>query len=213
MSNGLLDDLDGLLPDTKDFYTDLHAHPELSMQEHRTADHAAARLSDAGFEVTTGVGATGVVGVPRNGEGPAVALRADIDALPVREATELPYASTVTATDADGQETPVGHACGHDMHVAWLAAASTLFGAHRDAWSGTLVALFQPTGGDRGRCAGHGRRRVVLGQHVMPAPAGIVSTRPGTVTSASGSRWWPSGTRRSPSLRPATLQPRPAPRR
>ena len=194
MSDRLLDGLDGLLPSTTDFYTDLHAHPELSMQEHRTAEQAAARLSDAGFEVTTGVGSTGVVGVLRNGPGPTVALRADMDALPVREATGLPYASVVTATDADGQETPVGHACGHDMHVAWLAAASTLFGAHRDAWSGTLVALFQPaeeTGTGAQAMVDDGLVRrfptpdVVLGQHVMPAPAGLVSTRPGTVTSAS----------------------------
>ena len=190
----LLEAVEGLLPETRDFYTDLHAHPELSMQEHRTAARAAERLEAAGFEVTTGVGTTGVVGVLRNGDGPTVALRADMDALPVREDTGLTYASTVTATDADGAETPVGHACGHDMHVAWLAAAAALFGAHRDAWSGTLVALFQPaeetgTGAramvDDGLVARFPTPDVVLGQHVMPAPAGIVATRPGTATSAS----------------------------
>ncbi|MCD2196783.1 amidohydrolase [Actinomycetospora endophytica] len=190
----LLGAVDALVPEAQEFYTDLHAHPELSMQEHRTAERAAARLADAGFEVTTGVGGTGVVGVLRNGDGPTVALRADMDALPVREDTGLPYASTVTATDDDGHEVPVAHACGHDMHVAWLAAASALFGAHRDTWSGTLVALFQPseeTGGgaqgmvDDGLVGRFPSPDVVLGQHVMPAPAGVVSTRPGTVTSAS----------------------------
>jgi amidohydrolase len=190
----LLDALDGLLPETRDFYTDLHAHPELSNQERRTAAHAAARLAGAGFEVTTDVGTTGVVGVLRNGDGPTVALRADMDALPVREATGLPYASTVTATDVDGEEIPVAHACGHDMHVVWLAAAAGLFAGHRDAWSGTLVALFQPaeeiaSGAqgmvDDGLVDRFPTPDVVLGQHVMPARAGVLATRPGTITSAS----------------------------
>ena len=190
----LLDGLDGLMGWTRDFYTDLHAHPELSMQEHRTAERAAARLTEAGFEVTTGVGTTGVVGVLRNGDGPTVALRADMDALPVREDTGLPYASTVTASDDDGREVPVGHACGHDMHVAWLAAAATLFGSRLDTWSGTLVAVFQPAEEtaagaqamvDDGLVDRFPTPDVVLGQHVMPARAGVVSTRPGTITSAS----------------------------
>lgn len=190
----LLHGLDGLLPTVEELYTDVHAHPELSMQEHRTAERAAAWLTDAGFEVTTGVGTTGVVGVLRNGEGPTVALRADMDALPVRESTGLSYASTVTAADDEGQDTPVAHACGHDMHVAWLAGAATLFGRHRDAWSGTLVALFQPAEEtaagaqamvDDGLVARFPTPDVVLGQHVMPAPAGIIATRPGTITSAS----------------------------
>ncbi|MDL5155646.1 amidohydrolase [Actinomycetospora termitidis] len=194
MTDAMLDGIDGLLDGAREFYTDLHAHPELSMREERTAGLAAARLSDAGFEVTTGVGTTGVVGVLRNGDGPTVALRADMDALPVREATGLPYASTATATDDDGRETPVAHACGHDMHVAWLAAAAAQLAARRDAWSGTVVAVFQP-----GEEIGAGAQAmvddglvdrvptpdVVLGQHVMPAPAGVLSTRPGIITSAS----------------------------
>lgn len=194
MSNDLLDGLDDLLPEIRDFYTDLHAHPELSMHEHRTAERAAARLADAGFEVTAGVGTTGVVGVLRNGEGPVVALRADMDALPVREATGLSYASTATATDDDGDEVPVGHACGHDMHVAWLAAAARLFADHREAWSGTLLVLFQPgeeiaAGAqamvDDGLVERFPTPDVVLGQHVMPVRAGSIATRPGTITSAS----------------------------
>ena len=106
-----------MLPDLEDLYKDIHSHPELSMQEKRTAALAAERLRAAGFEVTTGVGITGVVGVLRNGDGPTVMLRADMDALPVEEATDLPYASKATATDREGNVVPVSHMCGHDMHV------------------------------------------------------------------------------------------------
>src|SRR5579884_2691538 len=108
-----------LLPDLESVYKDIHSHPELSMQENRTAGIAADRLRAAGYEVTTGVGKTGVVGVLRNGEGPTIMLRADMDALPVHEATGLPYASNVTA-EQNGKSVPVMHACGHDMHVTWL---------------------------------------------------------------------------------------------
>src|SRR5206468_10408619 len=125
-------------------YRDVHAHPELSMDEHRTASIAAERLRAAGYDVTTGVGGTGVVGVLANGAGATVMLRADMDALPVEEATGLPYASTATATDPDGNETPVMHACGHDMHVTWLAGASALLAGAKSAWRGTLMAVFQP---------------------------------------------------------------------
>jgi len=119
-----------LLPELEKFYTDLHAHPELSMEETRTARLAADRLRVAGYDVTAGIGKTGVVGLLRNGHGPTVMLRADMDALPVKEATGLPYASTVTATDSVGKVVPVAHACGHDMHVAWLAGASALLVSH-----------------------------------------------------------------------------------
>ena len=109
-----------LLPSLESIHKDIHAHPELSMQETRTAAIAADHLRGIGYEVTTGVGNTGVVGLLRNGEGPVVMLRADMDALPVEEATGLPYASKATATDTTGKLVPVMHACGHDMHVAWL---------------------------------------------------------------------------------------------
>src|SRR5438477_13077559 len=111
----ILTNLDSLLGDLEPVYKDLHAHPELSMEENRTAGIAADRLRAAGYEVTTGVGKTGVVGVLRNGDGPTIMLRADMDALPVREATGLSYASNVTSTDHDGKSVPVMHACGHDM--------------------------------------------------------------------------------------------------
>src|SRR5581483_10115105 len=119
-----LERLHSLLPELESLYKDVHAHPELSMQESRTAGLAADRLRGAGFEVTTGVGKTGVVGLLRNGEGPTVMLRADMDALPVEEATGLPYASNARATDREGKTVPVMHACGHDMHVAWLVGAT-----------------------------------------------------------------------------------------
>src|SRR4051812_11666674 len=135
-SERLLANLDGLLPELETIYKDIHSHPELSMQEERTAGIAADRLRAAGYEVTTGVGKTGVAGLLRNGEGPTVMLRADMDALPVQEATGLPYASKVTATDSGGKSVPVMHACGHDMHVTWLIGAATLFAKAREAWNG-----------------------------------------------------------------------------
>lgn len=185
-----------LLPDLEALYTDLHAHPELSMHETRTATLAARRLSGAGFEVTTGVGNTGVVGLLRNGDGPTVMLRADMDALPVKEATGLPYASAVTATNDEGETVPVMHACGHDMHVTWLVGATTLLGQARDAWSGTLMAVFQPaeeTGAgaqamiDDGLFSRFPKPDVVLGQHVMVGSAGDIAARAGIVTAAADS--------------------------
>src|SRR3954471_9131544 len=131
-----------LLPELEQVYTDIHAHPELSMQETRTAGVAADRLRAAGFDVTPGVGKTGVVGLLRNGEGPTIMLRADMDALPVREDTGLPYASTATTTDRNGETVPVMHACGHDMHVTWLVGATALLAQARDTWKGTLMAVF-----------------------------------------------------------------------
>src|SRR6478736_4339754 len=112
-ASSVLADMGKLLPDLEALYKDIHSHPELSMQETRTAGVAAERLRAAGFEVMTGVGKTGVVGLLRNGEGPTVMMRADMDALPVEEATGLPYASTIKAKDREGATVPVMHACGH----------------------------------------------------------------------------------------------------
>src|ERR1700686_3695591 len=132
-----------LLPELEAVYKDIHAHPELSMHETRTAQIVVDHLKANGFEVTTGVGKTGVVGVLRNGDGPTIMLRADMDALPVREATGLPYASNGTA-DQNGKSVPVMHASGHDMHVTWLIGAATLLARNRNPWRGTLMPLFQP---------------------------------------------------------------------
>ena len=188
--------LNDLLPDLETLYKDVHSHPELSMQEERTSDIAAKRLRAAGYDVTTGIGKTGVVGVLRNGDGPTVMLRADMDALPVKEATGLPYASTVTATDNSGKTVPVMHACGHDMHVAWLVGATTLLAETRDAWHGTLMAVFQPAEEtaegaqamiDDGLFKRFPKPDVILGQHVMVGSAGVIGSRAGVVTSAGDS--------------------------
>jgi metal-dependent amidase/aminoacylase/carboxypeptidase family protein len=120
-AEAVLKGLASLIPNLEALYKDVHAHPELSMQETRTAGLVAERLRAAGYEVTTGVGKTGVVGLLRNGDGPTVMLRADMDALPIEEATGLPYASKIKMRDRQGNTVPVGHMCGHDLHVTWLA--------------------------------------------------------------------------------------------
>ncbi len=177
-------------------YRDLHAHPELSFAETRTAGIVAAHLHDLGLEVTEGVGRTGVVGVLRNGDGPVIALRADMDALPVVEQTGLPYASTVRALGADGVETGVMHACGHDMHVTWLLGALERLVAERGTWSGTVVALFQPAeetiGGakamiDDSLLDRFPRPQIVLGQHLTHIPAGVVSLTAGPAMAGADS--------------------------
>ena len=192
----LLADLDKVQPWHLDFYQDLHRHPELSFQEVRTAGLVADRLNHLGYEVHAGIGGTGLVGILRNGDGPAVLARADMDALPVREATGLPYASTATATDASGRETPVMHACGHDMHVTCLLAAAQLLAEQRQAWSGVAIALFQPaeelgTGAHAMVEAGLAdvipKPDVALGQHVMGLPHDTVASRPGAALSAADS--------------------------
>lgn len=192
----VLRDLDSMLPDLEALYKDVHSHPELSMQETRTAGLAAERLRAAGYEVTTGVGKTGVVGLLRNGDGPTVMLRADMDALPVEEATGLPYASKATAADREGKAVPVSHMCGHDMHVTWLAGAAKLLAGARSTWRGTLMAVFQPgeetaEGAqamiDDGLFKRFPKPDVVLGQHVMVGPSGTVAGRAGAITSAADS--------------------------
>ncbi|WP_369214134.1 amidohydrolase [Streptomyces flavofungini] len=180
-----LDGLAAVKEELAELYRDLHTHPELSFEEHRTAAEAARRAASYGYEVTTGVGRTGVVAVLANGAGPAVLLRADMDALPVKEATGLPYAS---ATEG------VMHACGHDMHVTCLLGALKLLADARDTWSGRIVAVFQPA-----EEAGQGAKEVladrfyerfgtpdvVLGQHVAPLPAGTVGAHAGPAFAAT----------------------------
>jgi len=192
----ILANLNSLLPELESVYKDLHSHPELSMQENRTARIAADRLRAADYEVATGVGKTGVVGLLRNGDGPIIMLRADMDALPVKEATGLPYASSATATDSEGKTVPVMHACGHDIHVTWLIGATTLFAQTRDAWRGTLMPVFQPAEEtaqgaqamiDDGLFKRFPKPDAVLGQHVMVGPSGVLSSRAGVVTAAGDS--------------------------
>ncbi len=188
------------LPDTshwlEDFYKDLHRHPELSFQETRTAGLAASKLKEFGFEVIEGVGKTGVVGVMRNGNGKTVLARADMDALPVRENTGLPYSSEVKQEDGSGNTVDVSHACGHDVHVTCLLGAAELMAKEKNAWSGTLVTLFQPAeevaGGAKAMLDDGLRERipkpdVALAQHVLSFPAGKIGTTAGPVLSAGDS--------------------------
>ena len=132
------------MPELMELYRDLHANPELSFEEHKTAAKLAKRMRDLGFEVTEGVGRTGVVSVMKNGDGPTVLLRADMDGLPVVEQTGLPFASKVTATPASGVTTGVMHACGHDTHMAGFIGAAQQLVDHKDQWQGTLVMVLQP---------------------------------------------------------------------
>jgi hippurate hydrolase len=180
--------------DIEALYKDLHRHPELSFAEHRTAGIVADHLTELGYAVTTGVGRTGVVGVLENGEGPTVLLRADMDGLPVEEATGLEYASTARGTDPDGTDVPVMHACGHDVHVACLIGAAEKLVAERAEWAGTVVALFQPaeelgSGAnamvDDGLYERFPKPDIVLGQHVGPAPAGTLGAHPGPAFAAT----------------------------
>ncbi len=188
--------IDKLLPELEDIYKDIHRNPELSMHETRTSKIAADYLTKYQFEVTTKVGPTGVVGLMKNGEGPVVMLRADMDALPVTEATGLPYASTKVAKDDDGKDVGVSHVCGHDMHVTWLMGVSRLFSEHKDQWKGTLMAVFQP-GEEVGRGAQSmidagmmdrfPKPDIILGQHVMVGESGTVGYRTGAILSAANS--------------------------
>jgi hippurate hydrolase len=136
--------LDALYPSLDALYIDLHRTPELSLQEEKTAAKMAARLRAVGYEVSERVGGHGVVGLLRNGSGPTLLVRTDMDALPIKEQTGLPYASTVTAKSAAGDVVPVMHACGHDIHMAaWVGTATLLAGA-KDRWRGTLLFVGQP---------------------------------------------------------------------
>jgi amidohydrolase len=191
----ILDGLDSVRAWQEEFYRDLHAHPELSHQERRTASNVAARLREDGCVVHEQVGGTGVVGVLRNGEGPTVLLRADMDALPVREETGLAYASKETAAEG-GATVPVMHACGHDVHVTCLLGAVALMAQAAGHWSGTLAAVFQPAEEtadgaqgmlDHGLASIVGPVDVALAQHVLPMPAGHVGTRVGPTLSAADS--------------------------
>lgn len=188
--------IDQLLPELEEIYKDLHQNPELSMEEFRTAKIAADYLTQYQFEVSTGIGVTGVVGVLRNDEGPVVMLRADMDALPVTEATGLPYASTKIARDENGVEVGVSHMCGHDLHVSWLMGIARLFSERRDLWKGTILAVFQP-GEEVGRGAQSmvddgmmdrfPKPDIILGQHVMVGEAGTVGYRSGAILAAGNS--------------------------
>lgn len=180
--------------DLEALYIDLHRHPELSFQETRTAGVVTTTLTGLGIPFEEGIGRTGVVATLRNGDGPVVWLRADMDGLPVEERTGLAYASTAHGVDPAGLDVPVMHACGHDMHVTALLGALERLAASTADWSGTVVAVFQPAeefgAGSQAMIADgvfdrFPRPDVVLGQHVTPLPAGTIGVRPGTQMAAS----------------------------
>src|ERR1700730_16418800 len=137
-------DVSAIYPDLEKLYIDLHQTPELSRQEFKSSAKLAERFRRLGYEVTEKVGGTGVVGVLRNGKGPTVLIREDMDALPVEERTGLPYASKVTATDENGNTVPVMHACGHGVHMTSFVGVGTLLMQSKGRWRGTVVLVAQP---------------------------------------------------------------------
>ncbi len=176
-------------PGLDQLYLDLHRSPELSMQEEATAAKLSARLRALGFEVTEKVGGTGVVGVLRNGDGPVVMLRTDLDALPVEERTGVPYASRAQGKDDEGRPIPVMHACGHDLHMTAWTGAATLLARAKGSWRGTLVMVGQPAeekgaGAEKmlrdGLFARFPRPSFAVALHVTPElAAGQVGVTPG----------------------------------
>lgn len=190
----VLSRLDQHRPWLEDLYRHLHAHPELSMAEHATSARVIEEIRGMEgaeeLEIVTGLATTGVVVVVHNGEGPTVLMRADMDGLPVAEDSGLDYASTVRVQNELGESVPVMHACGHDTHVATLLASLRLLLESRDAWSGSLLVVFQPAeeaenGADAMVADGLVDRLpapdVALSQHVLPGPAGSVLVAPGPI--------------------------------
>jgi amidohydrolase len=137
-------ELDAAFPAAHDLYIDLHENPELSSHETQTAGKLASRLRSLGYDVTEHVGGTGVVAILKNGAGPTVMLRTELDALPVEEKTGLPYASKVRSKDDAGRDVPVMHACGHDVHMAAMLGTATIMAHSKDTWHGTLMLIGQP---------------------------------------------------------------------
>lgn len=197
--SAILSDLDNTRSYREELYKFFHQHPELSLQEFETSKRIISELESYGVESIQRIGDTGVVAVISNGDGPVVALRGDIDALPMAERSGKEYAAT-GATQVDnttGQETPVAHTCGHDVHISSLLGAVQAFNSHRELWSGTLMAVFQPA-----EETAAGARMMVeegiveklpapdvyLGQHVLGSlPGGAVGTRVGAVMSEAAS--------------------------
>jgi len=137
-------EVEAVFPDARAFYLDLHQNPELSGRESQTAAKLASRLSKLGYEVSEHVGGTGVVALLKNGPGPTVMVRTELDALPVEEKTVLAYASKVRVKDNAGHEVPVAHACGHDLHIAAIVGTATIMAASKNTWHGTLMLIGQP---------------------------------------------------------------------
>lgn len=192
----ILSDLDETQAERERQYKYFHQHPELSMKEDHTAQTIIDILSKAGIE-TKRVGKTGVVAEIKNGEGPVVAMRADIDALPIKENSRKDYNSTVSTQDENGKTVGVSHACGHDFHISSLLGALKAFNKYKDAWRGTYIGVFQPgeeTAQGAKSLVENGITRIIpkpdvyLGQHVLGAiPAGTVGIRSGAFLTTAAS--------------------------
>ena len=190
-------EIDSVYPDAHSLYLDLHEHPELSGHETETAAKLAGKLKAAGYEVTEQIGGTGVVAVLKNGNGPTIMLRTELDALPVEERTGLPYASKVHAKDDAGRDVAVMHACGHDVHMASLLGTAEIMARSKNGWHGTLILIGQPAeetiGGAEGMIkAGLFTRfpkpDAIVALHVgNELPAGTVSITPGIYNTNSDS--------------------------
>src|SRR4051794_31707207 len=192
-----LKEVESVYPQAEALYTDLHQHPELSRHEVQTAAKLAQALRTAGYEVTEHVGNTGIVGVLRNGTGAAVMLRTELDALPVEEKTELPYASKVHAKDDAGRDVAVMHACGHDLHMAALLGTAEIMARTKNTWHGTLILIGQPAEEaiagakamlDDGLFTRFPKPDVAVALHVgNELPAGMASITPGVYNTNSDS--------------------------
>jgi len=190
-------EVNAILADARTLYVDLHEHPELSSHETQTAAKLATRLRGLGYEVTEHVGGTGIVAVLKNGAGPTVMLRTELDALPVEEKTGLPYASKVHAKNDAGLDVPVMHACGHDLHMASLFATAEIMARNKQSWHGTLMLIGQPAeetiGGakgmiDDGLLTRFPRPDVAVALHVdNRIPAGKIGITPGIYDTNSDS--------------------------
>lgn len=180
----------------QEIYKDIHQHAELGFMEIRTAGIVAGELQDLGFDVKTGIGKTGVVGIFKNGDGPVFMFRGDMDALPIEEKTGLPYESKVRVTNLDGVEVPVSHMCGHDAHTTWAIALGKAMMRLKDKWSGTLVLVAQPAEEPiegavamvkDGLYAAHGvpKPDYFLTLHTGPFPTGAVVMTSGRLNTGS----------------------------
>ncbi len=189
--------LDREYPSLEALYRDFHSHPELSGQEHRTSRRLCRELREAGYEVTAGIGGTGVVALLRNGKGPVLMIRADMDGLPIREETGLSYQSRIRMPDNQGREVDVMHACGHDIHMAALVGAARALAALTSSWQGTLLLIGQPSeesvsGAARmiadGLYARFPRPDAAIALHVAPdLPAGSLGYREGMISAGGDS--------------------------
>jgi len=190
-------EIDSVYSDAHTFYVELHEHPELSGHEVQTAAKLADRLRAAGYDVTEHVGGTGVVAILKNGTGPTIMLRTELDALPVEEKTGLPYASKVHSKDDSGRDVPVMHACGHDLHMASLLATAEIMARSKNTWHGTLMLIGQPAEETLGGADGmirdglfkrFAKPDVAVALHVgNEHPAGVVGIVPGIYDTNSDS--------------------------